>query len=191
MKDIMKSIDYWLWKKVIPLKKIKEVNKLLNKNLHTNQTQDFAAKGPEGQKKKFLKTFLITYDLIEPYFKEEVAKVMRVNRQNFGFDLFEVDKHDGCCINIYNPKTKDNYNWHIDQAIENHIDYKLTFLINISEKSYEGGELKLFSGSEYTTPFNEPGDMIVFKSYLNHKVEPVIKNERRTLAIFFESPVLK
>jgi len=187
----MKSIDYWIWKKVIPLKKIKEVNKLLNKNLHTIQRQYFAAKGPEGQQKKFLKTFLITYELIEPYFKEEVSKVMRVNRQNFGFDLYDLDKYDGCCINIYNPNTKDNYDWHIDQALENHIDYKLTFLINISEKPYSGGEFKILNGSEYTTPFNEPGDMIVFKSYLNHKVEPVTKNERRTLAFFFEGPVLK
>jgi predicted 2-oxoglutarate/Fe(II)-dependent dioxygenase YbiX len=38
---------------------------------------------------------------------------------------------------------------------------------------------------------NNSGNTIMFKSAINHKVTPVTKGERRTLAIFLYGPAFK
>jgi predicted 2-oxoglutarate/Fe(II)-dependent dioxygenase YbiX len=68
-------------------------------------------------------------------------------------------------------------------------DIKLTVLINLSLKSYEGGKFCLWRGNETEVKeLNTPGNAIMFKSNINHKVYPIIKGERRTLAIFIKGP---
>jgi predicted 2-oxoglutarate/Fe(II)-dependent dioxygenase YbiX len=69
---------------------------------------------------------------------------------------------------------------------------KFTILINISDKKYTGGKFKLFVGSEFEAPeLNTSGNMIMFKSYTNHRVEKVLTGERKTLAIFIKGPSFK
>jgi PKHD-type hydroxylase len=94
--------------------------------------------------------------------------------------LFNDYQH--CFYNIYEAKYKSNYDWHFDSSRSDVYDMKLTVLINLSIKDYEGGDFHIFNENEYKIPdFKEPGSILIFKSYLNHKVYPVNKGERRTL----------
>ena len=70
-----------------------------------------------------------------------------------------------------------------------HMDIKLTILINLSTKKYEGGSFFIFKGKEKNIKeLDEPGNILMLKSYLLHKVTPVTKGERRTLTIFLKGP---
>ena len=94
--------------------------------------------------------------------------------------------------NIYSSKNKDNYDWHVDGTLNPLIDIKFTILINLSNKPYKGGDFKIFNSTEYKIPtINTPGNMIMFKSFLNHKVEKVTEGERITLDIFVKGPAFK
>ena len=44
---------------------------------------------------------------------------------------------------------------------------------------------------EEVVELNTPGNVIMFKSFINHKVSPVISGERRTLALFLSGPNFK
>jgi len=47
----------------------------------------------------------------------------------------------------------------------------------------------MFKTNQFSIPkFNKPGDMLMFKSYINHKVSPILSGERRTLTLFFHGP---
>ena len=82
------------------------------------------------------------------------------------------------------------YSWHIDAVPQDPVrDIKLTALLNLSEDSYEGGELVLFRAKEIIcNEFNTPGSAVIFPSYINHKVNKITSGKRHTLAIWLSGP---
>ena len=62
-------------------------------------------------------------------------------------------------------------------------------LINLSDKKYNGGDFLYFQQQEHNiVEFKNPGAVLMFKSYLNHKVTPVTSGTRKTLTIFINGP---
>ena len=61
------------------------------------------------------------------------------------------------------------------------------------KKKYEGGQFKIMTASEpwHVKELDKPGNMIMFRSHILHKVEPVTKGERKTLTIFLLGPNFK
>ena len=90
--------------------------------------------------------------------------------------------------NSYEEGTE--YRWHIDAVPRDTVrDIKLTALLNLSEESYEGGELVLFRGNEIIcNEFNTAGSAIIFPAFTNHKVNKIISGKRNTLAIWMSGP---
>ena len=100
------------------------------------------------------------------------------NTTYFGFDLYPVTADILVKHNSY--KVGSEYSWHIDaDTASTTRDFKLTGLINCSEESYEGGDLFVFNrGTEFKCEeFRETGSVIVFPSFYNHKVTPLISGE--------------
>ena len=62
-------------------------------------------------------------------------------------------------------------------------DIKFTILINVSEKKYEGGQFKIMTDSKpwHVKELDQPGSMIMFRSHILHKVEPVTSGKRYSL----------
>ena len=87
-----------------------------------------------------------------------------------------------------NPKLQDKPS---DKAVKTAkvsvLDLKT--LINLSEKEYEGGDLYIWWGEPlHVKEFSKPGSVLVFPSFMAHKVTPVTKGERITLAIWKKGP---
>jgi PKHD-type hydroxylase len=65
---------------------------------------------------------------------------------------------------------------------------KLSLVCQLSDPSeYEGGELQINTG-EIFTPEKQKGTVILFPSYLLHRVTPVTKGTRRSLVLWIEGP---
>ena len=113
---------------------------------------------------------------------------MTANNNFFGFDLHPLTNLKKLNYNIYNEGQE--YNWHIDAVPGDPVrDIKLTALLNLSEESYEGGELSLFRANEIEcSEFNTPGSAIIFPSFINHKVNKITSGRRNTLAIWLSGP---
>jgi predicted 2-oxoglutarate/Fe(II)-dependent dioxygenase YbiX len=184
--------DYWYYKNVINKKQIKEINSFIEKNYDQDEPTQFAATDQQNNKIKNLDTKIIYWAKVKPLLIDIHELILNTNYNNFGYDIYPLTDQDFINYNVYSSKTKDNYGWHIDAGDKPYKDIKLTTLINVSEKPYKGGTLNLFSSGPYVVnEFSSPGDMIIFRSYINHMVMPVESGERKTIALFMEGPLFK
>tara|TARA_R110000782_G_scaffold141576_1_gene234316 strand:+ start:696 stop:1229 length:534 start_codon:yes stop_codon:yes gene_type:complete len=83
-----------------------------------------------------------------------------------------------------------HYNWHhdIDWNRNDGLDRKLSVTVQLSSPAeYEGGDFS-FNECESPTQSKEKGTVLIFPSYLQHKINPVTKGIRRSLVAWFEGP---
>lgn len=178
---------YWFWKGFYSKEQIKQFNKIIN-----TKKIDAADIPAEGVTKTANVEFVKYKDLREKL-KPLFEKIMATNQANFGYDLFDPKDEEVLHYNVYDAKQKGEYDWHVDEALESYIDFKFTLLINLSESSYEGGDFALQRSQDPTIveQFSEPGDVLLFKSHTMHKVYPVTKGKRISLAYFIRGPHFK
>ncbi len=118
------------------------------------------------------------------------------NDEFFQYDMFDIDDFDYLNINEYDEKNN-SYDWHVDcNCYGAEQDLKLTFLLNISTESYDGGRLHLHGldkqGQELIfKDFNKPGYALIFTSLRQHKVEPITRGKRKTLSYWTRGPAWK
>jgi len=139
----------------------------------------------------------VVYDQIVPF----VRKANDSANWNYEFDWVESAQYT-----IY--KKNQHYDWHCDQPDEayksNDINFNgktrklsCTLLLNNSSE-YEGGDFEFDfrnkkTGSNITkvTQLNNQGDLIVFPSYIWHRVKPITKGTRKSLVLWFIGPPFK
>jgi len=82
------------------------------------------------------------------------------------------------------------YDWHYDVNWEGQgpYDRKLSFVLQLSDPTtYEGGAFE-FREIEQPTRFREQGSVLIFPSYLTHRVTPVTTGIRNSLVGWVEGP---
>jgi PKHD-type hydroxylase len=118
--------------------------------------------------------------------------VFDVNKWNFGFDLYQPNSFSTLLYNEYDAYYKGEYSWHGDGVLKEQYDIKLTALLNCSDTEYEGGKFKLFINGEWDIDeFDKPGSLLIFPSWIQHKVTPVTAGVRKSMALFFTGPNLR
>ena len=164
---------------------IKEINKEIQKFITDDSTEN--SENPAlGKKGKFN---LIPCGAMMNFLYPYISEIQRANMKFFGYDIFFYLGTDQFNYNVYDGKTKDEYDWHTDGTkMEAPSDIKLTCLLNLSEEPYEGGELMLRINNTDEVVDLKPGSIVVFKSWLSHKVTSVIKGERISLTTWAEGP---
>lgn len=85
-----------------------------------------------------------------------------------------------------------HFSEHIDTILSEKNDQtrKLT-VIAILNSDFEGGKLYFKYGREKIYPPQEPGDVIIFPSFLNHGVEPITSGIRRSIVTWLVGPYFK
>lgn len=112
------------------------------------------------------------------------------NRTSFGFDVSYLSYIQ---YTVYEPPG-DHYDWHIDTFVDtpNAYQRKLSMTVQLSnEWEYEGGdfELKHAGLEEFNT--KSKGTILIFPSFLLHRVKPVTKGNRKTLVAWFEGKAFR
>jgi len=90
------------------------------------------------------------------------------------------------------------YDWHVDMGVEKDFDpvvRKMTITINLND-SYDGGNFQIERwGSpkmkkRYITVkgMKRTGSIIVFPSFLHHRVTPVLGGQKKSLTCWFRGP---
>jgi len=121
------------------------------------------------------------YDLISPY--------MFTANERAGWK-YNITTAEDCQITRY---TKDGfYNWHID-GMGSHSELqddgntrKLSMSV-ILNSDYEGGDFEM-RGLENQVPRLEEGSILVFPSFVEHRVTPVTEGIRYSLVSWFVGP---
>ena len=85
----------------------------------------------------------------------------------------------------------DFYDWHVDIGKAVTSTRKLSVSVQLSDPgSYEGGEL-VVQCHEDKEPVKEIGSVIVFPSYLSHRVNRIIRGERWSLVAWVHGPAFR
>ena len=172
---------WWMFPDIYGQDEIKDINKFLKKN--------FIDDGIDGPAEGVVKTSAVGVvqwgDISNTMAKIEHC-MLYANRVNFAYDthlpldMLQLFNHNTYCEG-------EEYGWHQDKISDpNRInDIKLTFIINLSEQSYTGGDLYITKKEKMEFG---PGSAIVFTGGLYHKVTPVVDGTRISLTTWIEGP---
>ena len=84
-----------------------------------------------------------------------------------------------------------HYGWHMDTGNGRTSLRKLSVVIQLSDPNeYEGGDLQIQTEGRITAD-RVQGNMVIFPSYMQHRVTPVTKGERYSLVIWISGPPLR
>lgn len=120
--------------------------------------------------------------------------VEQLNDLFFNFDL---NGYDTIQFTEYDSQYRGEYKYHMDMSLsvdssEEICFRKLSFVVLLDkpEKDFSGGKLMFNTSSENecSEMFFEKGSIVVFPSFLIHKVTPVTKGIRRTLVGWILGP---
>jgi PKHD-type hydroxylase len=113
------------------------------------------------------------------------------NKRAFGAELWHLHEMQ---FTKYDDADEGFYNWHNDVMWEspNCSHRKLSMVIQLSDPSeYEGGDLEIQTihlGPPDPAVLRKQGNVIVFPSFLMHRVTPVTKGTRYSLVAWMEGP---
>ena len=177
--------DYWLWREFFinnELQNLKQQVDSLNLEIEPKEM------GVES--KKLTNSF--TFEFKEISQLDSMIRLKKyinyINECNFGYDIYEYSDFDMVCYNTYEGDLKHKYDWHIDRASNLNIDFKYTVLSNISD-NYTGGGFELNLGGDIMKIDDfKPGAVLMFRSDVQHKVNPVLSGTRKTLSFFIRGP---
>lgn len=112
------------------------------------------------------------------------------NRNAFGFNI---DYLPDIQYTKYSAEENGKYDWHCDTFWANPTTYdrKLSIVIQLTDPSeYEGGDFE-FDPQYPQIPKEQlraKGTVVVFPSFLNHRVTPVTSGVRRSLVSWIQGP---
>ena len=180
-----RKYDYWLWPNFFVDNELQKLNQQINS---INLISEPPEHGAEG--KKLTKSFNFEFKEISQLDSMIRLKkyISYINECHFGYHIYEYSDYDTVCYNTYDGNLNHKYDWHIDVASNINIDFKYTVITNISD-NYTGGELELNSGGDILNIDDfKPGAVLMFRSNVLHKVNPVLSGKRKTLSFFVRGP---
>jgi len=186
-------LEHVSWNSVFSMQNIKILNNYINENFDYIEPTEHGAYNSDGTSKKNADGKVIKWFRIKDILKHIVDIAYQCNNDRIGYNLYPMTTEKELVYASYKQEKKGNYDWHVDSCATHIFDTKLTMILNLSEDKYEGGVFEYIgAGGEIKSidDFNEPGSMIIFKSYLNHRVLPVTKGQRNTLTLFLNGPKL-
>jgi len=119
--------------------------------------------------------------------------VKRANASHYGFDI---DEGFVMQYTAYHGSDKGHYDWHQDSDMitDEYEDRKLSIVIQLTDpKKYKGGDFQFdLNGDIVTIPeFRKKGSILVFPSFLKHRVQNVTKGTRNSLVSWIKGPNFK
>ena len=181
----MAFLNYLAYHRLYSLENVKRINKKLKPFLEPSA--DSTTKGP-AQSRKDCQVSVAEWGKTKSFLQGFIDQALYMNEQNFGVHIYPVRNNYYLIHNYY--KAGQQYDFHVDESPWPPSSCKLTCLLNLSTSPYSGGEFMIRQGSEekVVREFNTPGVMVVFPSYILHRVTPIIQGTRISLAALLEGP---
>lgn len=120
-----------------------------------------------------------------------------IENLNARFFNFDINGYDTIQYSEYHASENGKYDWHVDMYVgeipPTDIETRKLSLVLWLNDDYEGGDFELICtslDSPVTIP-KEKGKLIIFPSFLFHRVTPVTKGVRKSLVAWIYGPKFK
>tara|TARA_B100001057_G_C22366782_1_gene762964 strand:- start:53 stop:601 length:549 start_codon:yes stop_codon:yes gene_type:complete len=179
----MNKFDFYYWPNVFSHNELLELHDIFNNTCDKNEVDEPAENVTKTSIVKISKWYNFKSRLSD---LEQL--ILATNQQHFGYNLYHQYDINNLLLNEYDSKIKSEYDWHYDGGTDK-FDIKFTTLINASIENYEGGEFNLFlNRPTHVDKLDNPGSVVMFKSHIYHKVNPVRAGKRHSITIFHKGP---
>lgn len=122
--------------------------------------------------------------------------IQSLNNQYYNFNL---NGYKAFQYTVYNSEDEGMYDWHMDTILGTELDNswdedtrKLTMVMLLSDNvlDFTGGELELNIGRESNPQTVDimKGRIVVFPSFILHRVKPVTSGIRKSIVVWVEGP---
>lgn len=182
------------WTNVFTDKELLEIEKLMTENPLVNSMISGATGVVDDSIRKSKVSFTV-FDEKSSWIFERLNSI--VDNLNARFFNFDINGYDTLQYSEYHSSENGKYDWHMDMYIGNmpNTDFetrKLSLVLWMND-NYEGGDFELIFQSleaPVTIP-KEKGKLIIFPSYLFHRVTPVTTGTRKSLVTWIYGPKFK
>jgi len=167
-----------------------EISKIENQVNLMNYQTGIAGK-PNDDYGKLVRTSKVKWIEQSPEWKwlynKILTKMLKTNENHWGFDLNSM--YDPIQYSTYFSSEKGHYNWHLDVGPDMTSYRKLSAVIPLSPStSYKGGNLEFMANQNFDDKhfkeLNEIGTIVMFPSFVLHRITPVTEGFRNSLVIW-------
>lgn len=132
--------------------------------------------------------FWIPKEVDYKWIYDKLTYYIRIANEKYNFDLSLIK--DDIQFSVYSYKDQGHYEWHDDILVDDiETMRKLSISVQLSdENDYEGGNLELIVPPNTIIAPKKKGTIIVFPSFLVHRVTPVTKGKRISLVLWIDGP---
>jgi len=110
---------------------------------------------------------------------------MQCNAERFGFDLYGFRQE----LQLTRYDEGDFFEWHMDFGAGEISARKLSITVQLSEPDdYEGGDLQFMINHKIVSAPRSQGTVIVFPSFVLHRVTPISRGVRRSIVGWVSGP---
>jgi len=180
--------DYYKFVKCISEESVDKLRTILDSKT-LRDAQVGSDEGTVNASKRRSKIFwLPKTDEFHEIYKILFELIIQCNSNFYRFKLSDITEE--IQYTVYNESDQGHYDWHIDMGPSKE-RRKISLVVQLSDPSeYEGGELQINTGS-IIVPEMEKGTVILFPSYLLHRVTPVTRGTRRSLVLWINGPAFE
>ena len=178
------KFDYYYWPKLFSHNQLLELHNIFNKTHNKNVIDEPAKNVTKISNIKFSQ-----WVNFKNYLHSLEQSLLLVNQEHFGYNIWPQFDNNNILLNEYDGNIKAEYDWHRDGSNSHVHDIKFTILINVSVKKYKGGEFNLFLNKPtHIDKLDNPGDVLMFKANICHKVNPITSGKRHSITLFYKGP---
>jgi|688.fasta_scaffold452724_2 PKHD-type hydroxylase len=186
----LNQIDYYWFEKGfsnVEIRNVLRISKLYDFQEALTQSEiefNDSKKEENPIRKSNIKWMAPEADKTEWLYYKLMQQALEANFNYWKFDLSCVK--DAIQYTEYNGEEGGGYDWHLDvgPAPLNH--RKISITVQLSDPDdYEGGDLEIWAGGK--EPIKAPkqkGAVVMFPSYLMHRITPVTKGVRKSLVLW-------
>ena len=133
--------------------------------------------------------FVPATEFMVPYYNKISDCILNMNKQFYNYDLFGFAEH--LQFAEYNAPGG-HFSSHMDVGY-GHGVRKLSVTIQLSDpNNYDGGELEIIESLEFPTIMpKDQGTLVMFPSYMLHRVLPVTRGTRHSIVGWVSGPPLR
>jgi PKHD-type hydroxylase len=184
--DIDRSRDmtqYYFFQNGFSEDEIDKINTLAEKVSPTIATIASGAEGADLEKsRKSIVRWLPQNDEWHWVYERLMEMIVEANQELWGFNLYSIP--DAIQHTIY-PANGGHYDWHMDIGPDELSVRKVSLTIQMSaDEDYEGGELQFLKGPFQENAPRGKGCVVIFPSYLLHRVTPVKTGTRKSMVLW-------
>jgi PKHD-type hydroxylase len=174
--------DYYFFKNAFTDEEVERIKKISMKYpaMDAGTGQDASAKQEESVRKSTVRWLHDDIGELDWVYERLFNMTNEANNHLWDFNL----SHAGEVLQYTEyPENGGHYDWHIDCGHNMQAQRKISITVQLND-DYDGGELQLWRGQTPATAHKEKGTVVIFPSYMLHRVAPVTKGVRNSLVLW-------